>query len=91
MLHRDAILDGQVQSQLVVPSKFVSEVLDGIHNRGEHPGRDRILSLLRDRFHWPDMSADVDQWVKGCRRCLCRKSATNQRAPLVNIKTTQPL
>ena len=86
VLHRDAIFDVQVRSQLVVPS-----ILDGIHNRGGHPGRDRILSLLRDRFHWPDMSADVDQWVKGCRRCLCRKSATNQRAPLVNIKTTQRL
>ena len=91
MLYRDAIIDGQVRPQLVLPSKFVSEVLDGIHNRCGHPGRDRTISLLRDRFYWPGMSAGVDQWIKGCRRCLCRKSAANQRAPLVNIKTTQPL
>ena len=91
VLYRDAVIDGQVRPQLVLPSKFVSEVLDGIHNRCGHPGRDRTISLLRYRFYWPGMSANVDQWIKGCRRCLCRKFATNQRAPLVNIKTTQPL
>ena len=91
MLYRDAMIDGQLRPQLVLPSRFVSEVLDGVHNKTGHPGRDRTLSLLRDRFYWPGMSSDVDQWIKRCRRCLCRKSATNQRAPLVNIETTQPL
>ncbi|XP_048250419.1 uncharacterized protein LOC125378637 [Haliotis rufescens] len=37
------------------------------------------------------MSKDVDDWIKNCRRCICRKTPTNQRAPLIGIETTQPL
>jgi len=37
------------------------------------------------------MSADVDNFVSSCDRCLRRKSCTNARAPLVNVTTTYPL
>ena len=37
------------------------------------------------------MSADLDNWVSGCDRCLKLKAPTNNRAPLVNITTRQPL
>ena len=56
-----------------------------------HPGRNHTLSILRDRFFWPGMTADVDHWIKKCDRCLKRKSSVNIRAPLVNIMTNCPL
>ena len=56
-----------------------------------NPGRDRTLSLIRERFYWPRMIAEIEQWTKQCQRCLLRKSLTNKRAPLVNIVTTYPL
>ncbi|XP_041366924.1 uncharacterized protein LOC121381651 [Gigantopelta aegis] len=37
------------------------------------------------------MSTAVDNWIKGCGRCVRRKSNTNIRAPLVNISTSQPM
>jgi transposase InsO family protein len=37
------------------------------------------------------MTSGIENWVKQCDRCLRRKSATNIRAPLVNINTTYPL
>ncbi|XP_041350990.1 uncharacterized protein LOC121369973 [Gigantopelta aegis] len=37
------------------------------------------------------MSADVEDWIKNCDRCLRRKTPTNARAPLVSITSTQPL
>ena len=62
-----------------------------LHDDCGHLGRDRTLSLLKDRFYWPRMTEDVEIWIKRCRRCTLRKLSTNIRAPLVNIVTTQPL
>ena len=37
------------------------------------------------------MTSTVEKWVGNCDRCIRRKSATNQRAPLVSITSTQHL
>ena len=89
-LVREATVEGSVRQQLVLPYRYISEVLNSLHNEVGHQGRDRTLSLVRDRFVWPGMASDVENWVKQCRRCICRK-ALSSREPLVNIRTTQPL
>ena len=83
--------DGKQVKQLVLPSRFVPEVLRSLHNDVGHPGRDRTLSLLRDRFFWPGMYADVEEYVENCDRCIRRKSPPAKKVPLVNISTTHPL
>ena len=77
--------------QLVVPTKYRAEVLTGLHNDVGHPGKDRTVTLLRERFFWPGMAAEAEKWVDTCDRCLRRKSNVNTRAPLVNITSTYPL
>lgn len=37
------------------------------------------------------MTCDIEEWIKGCKRCLLRKSPTNNRAPLVNIQSSESL
>ncbi|XP_046355735.2 uncharacterized protein LOC124134739 [Haliotis rufescens] len=91
IIDRELIINGQAIQQLVIPTDYIQDALEGLHNNVGHPGRDRTLALLRDRFFWPGMSKDVDDWIKNCRRCICRKTPTNQRAPLIRIETTQPL
>ncbi|KAK3511092.1 hypothetical protein QTP70_030283 [Hemibagrus guttatus] len=39
-----------------------------------HPGIQRTLSLLQQRFWWPRMAADVKRYVQGCRECAMSKS-----------------
>ena len=56
-----------------------------------HPGRDRTTSLIIDRFFWPRMRGDIATWIQECDRCLKFKTPDNQRAELVNIKTSYPL
>ena len=56
-----------------------------------HLGRERTLELLRDRFYWPQTAADVDRWIAGCKRCICRKAPEKRSAGLITIRTTQPL
>ena len=76
--------------QLVLPECYRKEVLKGLHNDVGHPGQERTIRLMRDRYYWPGMANDVTQWVSSCDRCIRRKSQT-ERAPLVNIHSTYPL
>nr|KAG5687934.1 hypothetical protein BaRGS_021642 [Batillaria attramentaria] len=89
-LYRETTVKGEVHRQLVLPSAYIKRALQGIHDDVGHPGRDRTTSLARDRFWWPGMARDVETWCKDCPRCLRRK-AVGDKAPLVNIVTTQPL
>ena len=91
VLYRDWQGDQGLKSLLVLPRLFVSKALRYLHNEGGHPGRDRTLSLMRDRFYFPGMFRVVENWVQRCSRCICRKAAVNQRAPLVGITANQPM
>lgn len=91
ILYRETKDGENTIKQLVLPKIYHNTVLQGLHNDVGHPGRDRTLSLIRERFYWPRMTANIDKWTSECHRCLRRKSPTNNRAPLVNIVTTYPL
>ena len=51
-LHMETTVDGEVQTQLVLPSAFVCSALRGLHNDISHPGQDRTTSLVREHFWW---------------------------------------
>lgn len=56
-----------------------------------HIGLERTLNLLRSRFYWPKMVADVDKKIQKCEHCVHRKTHPQKAAPLVNIQTHRPL
>ena len=91
VLYRETQVDSEKKNLLVLPSCFIEQVLTGLHNDMGHPGKDRTLSLLRDRFYWPGMTSDTDAWITNCGRCIRRKTRTDVRAPLVNITSHYPL
>ena len=71
--------------QLVIPKTHRHQAILGCHDEVGHQGRVRTLSLLRERFFWPNMQVEAK-----CSRCLKRKS-TPQVAPLQPILVSQPL
>ena len=91
VLYRELDIDNEKKHLLILPTCFIEQVLTGLHNDMGHPGKDRTLSLLRDRFYWPGMTSDTENWIKNCGRCIRRKSKTDVRAPLVNITSHYPL
>ena len=91
VLHRVTTTDEGIKNQLVLPIAHASTVIEAMHNDMGHPGKDRTLSLIKDRFYWPGMHSDVEKWITECGRCTRRKTPTTQRAPLVNIVTSAPL
>ncbi len=56
-------------------------LLDSVHTSpgSGHPGSHRTLSLLRNRYWWPNMTRDVARYGKGCS--ICAISSTPRRLP----------
>ena len=91
VLYRHTQTEDGERDQIVLPKKFRDRVLEGLHDDVGHPGRDKTLSLVKERFFWPRMTTDIDDRIRSCERCVLRKGPTTVRAPLVNITTTQPM
>lgn len=65
--------------------------MESLHDNMGHMGIERTLDLIRSRFYWPRMATDVENKVRTCGRCVCRKALPERAAPLVNIQVTRPL
>ncbi|XP_046562916.1 uncharacterized protein LOC124271812 [Haliotis rubra] len=91
VLYRVVKAADETQEQLVLPTRCRPAALRSLHDNIGHPGRDRTLSLIKERFYWPGMTKDVEEHVQHCVQCLRRKTPTGGRAPLVSIQTSQPL
>ena len=68
--------------QLLLPQQLVNKALEGCHDQCGHLGRDRTLSLLRERFYWPNLYKDCLEHLESCRPCKLRKA----RAPHQPLK-----
>ena len=90
ILIREVKNDETTIEQHVIPASSIPTVLKYLHNQMGHLGRDKTLSLVRQRFFWPRMQRDVTSWIDGCERCIKSKRPAD-RTELVNIETSQPL
>ena len=59
--------------QLVIPKSHRHKAILGCHDEVGHQGRVRTLSLLRERFFWPNMQVEATQHIAKCSRCLKEK------------------
>ena len=73
--------------QFVLHKLFRKQALETCHDEVSHLGIERTTSLLRDRFYWPGMEDDIEEYVKTCPRCLTFK-AIPERAELNIIEVT---
>ncbi len=92
LLLKDGILCRKRPIRDVVLPKLIHDLaVEGCHDRMGHLGQDKTLGLLQDRFYWIGMSSAAISYVAKCGCCIRRKTLPNQRSPLVNITTTQPM
>jgi transposase InsO family protein len=77
--------------QIVLPESARQEIFRALHDDLGHQGRDRTLSLFKERFYWPGMATDVALWVSRCGRCLRSKSPPIIATGLVNIESSYPM
>ena len=82
------------QQLLVVPQSLVPTVIRSLHNDvgGGHLGLTKTLAKIKDRFYWPGLRTDVEDWCQQCHGCACRKSPSQTpRAPLVPSYVGYPM
>ncbi len=91
VLYRERKVNGVTSHQLVLPQSYRQVALEGLHDATGHMGVDRTMDLVRTRFYWPHMQADVNNKVQKCEQCVRQKARAERSAPLVNIQTSRPL
>lgn len=90
ILIRETVVNENKKSQIIILRPCIPTVLYHLHTDMGHPGREKTTSLIIDRFYWYGMTKDIEHFISNCRICLLRKTPTTERAPLTNIKTSQP-
>ena len=79
------------RSQLILPSQLRQKVYQELHEEMGHLGADRVVCLARDRFYWPHMQKDIENYCTKVCSCLKqRKPNRHTREPLGSIVTTAP-
>ncbi|PJE78238.1 hypothetical protein CI610_02831 [invertebrate metagenome] len=91
VLYRTVSPEGQEVNQLVLPKKYHTMALKGVHDDVGHQGKEKTLWLARQRFYWPKLERDVNERVETRGRCQRRKTPVKPRAKLVPIHSTRPL
>lgn len=78
--------------KIVVPFSLRKRVLEQLHDRLGHMGRDRTMARLSERFYWKHCADDVRRYVATCINCQQRKSEPiTTRAQLQPIDTSEPM
>ena len=59
--------------RLVVPriNDIIADLVKEAHCQVStaHPGRDKTYQLLRPRYHWVGMKADIERYIRNCHDC----------------------
>jgi hypothetical protein len=66
VLYREVIIGEDRKRQLVLPTAHIQTILEALHDDMGHLGKDRMLSLIRDRFYWPGIDKAVEEWISQC-------------------------
>ena len=81
VLHRKVVLNGPV---------FREDIFTALLDDLGHQGRDRTMSLVKQRCFLPGMDTYIKNKVASCGRCI-RWKAGSDRSELVNITSTAPM
>lgn len=64
LFFREVIINDEKTKQLFLPLKYRKMAFVAFYNNAGHPGIDKTISLLKDRFYWPGMNKAIEEWIK---------------------------
>ena len=74
----------------VVPASKHQAVLDLCHRDVGHQGRDRMYSLLQERFWWSKMRTQMMMTLQNCEKCKVY-AKRDPKVPLCTTAATEPM
>ena len=85
LLYRVVQRGGKEVEQLVVPRPYVSKVLYMAHTHllGAHLGVDKTRDRILDRFFWPGVKRNVEDYCRACPECQHTAPRPTVRNPLI--------
>lgn len=77
--------------KVMVPTKMRSYVIRTHHDTpwSGHPGVERTTTRIREQFYWPELSRDVERFVKSCHACNTRKTPKSLASPLGKVEVAK--
>ena len=72
-----------------MPDYLIKKMLRVGHDKMGHQGTKRTLSNLKKKYYWVTMRRDVQNHVRGCHYCNCRKA--DNRVPSIPIQKYETL
>ena len=84
---------GLIINQLVIPKHMRREYLVSIHDglgSGGHLGLNKSYDKMLNRYWWPGMYKEMEEWIKTCEYCQRRKGRRQPAALQPNLITTRP-
>ncbi len=75
------ILNGdEARYLLCVPQQMISDVLHSCHDcpLAGHLGQKKTYHRISQKYFWPTMKADVEEYVRTCHKCQMRKVGNNK-------------
>lgn len=70
--------------QLVLPPQFRAMVIKKLHNEMGHVGAEKVLHLARERFYWPSIGKEIEEYITTYKVSLyttktspCRSKSTH--------------
>jgi transposase InsO family protein len=99
LVDRDSVLcltvndtDLEENCVLLAPSVMKPLLLEHLHDRVGHQGKERTLALLKRRCYWTGMEKDVQQWLGKCERCMLAKMPNPRiKSPIASLIAQHPL
>ena len=87
LFHSDADPQGQMQEQVVVPTRYRKDLLELAHKSvtSAHLGVKKTIAKLYRQFYWPGLTADVKTTRRECSECQKAGKANRQKAPLIPL------
>lgn len=73
--------DSRFEWKQVLPTEEVSGVLKQAHDDKFHPGFDKTLALVQQRYYWPKMAKDIRAYIQACSTCKEVKPSYVQTTP----------
>jgi len=73
--------------RLVVPEAMIGDVLQTCHDdiSGAHLGVNKTWHKVSNKFYWPTMMQDIEEWIGSCPICAARKNPQSSKGPLGSI------